>query len=74
MTAPAVVEELVERFESHREAYRSGKYNETQLRRDFLDPFFKALGCGIKEEAVVLSPNCQAARPAERAESGEETC
>ena len=52
MRAPAVVEELVERFESHREAYRSGKYNETQLRRDFLDPFFKALGWDVHNEGL----------------------
>jgi len=25
-------------------SYRSGNYNETLTRRDFIDPFFKALG------------------------------
>ena len=44
MPAPASIIELVERFASQRTAYKSGKYNETQLRRDFLDPFFEALG------------------------------
>jgi len=47
MTAPAAVGELVERFDSHRDAYRSGKYNETQLRRDFLDPLFEAFGWDV---------------------------
>ncbi len=43
MAAPAVVNDLIERFASHRDEYRSGRYNETQLRRDFLDPLFAAL-------------------------------
>jgi len=47
MNAPDIVKSLVERFEQHRDAYRSGKYNETQLRREFLDPFFEALGWDI---------------------------
>src|SRR6266567_720498 len=41
---PQPVLELVERFDRNREAYKSGSYNETQLRREFLDPLFKALG------------------------------
>ena len=47
MTAPDIVKDLVDRFEQHRDAYRSGRYNETQLRREFLDPFFEALGWDI---------------------------
>ena len=47
MTAPDIIKSLVERFENNRESYRSGKYNETQLRREFLDPFFEALGWDI---------------------------
>lgn len=47
MPAPEVVRQLVQRFEEHLEAYRSGKYNETQLRREFLDPFFEALGWDV---------------------------
>jgi len=43
MPAPESIRQLVERFEQHRDAYRAGKYNETQLRREFLDPFFEAL-------------------------------
>lgn len=34
MSAPADVIELVERFERNIEAYRSGRYNETQVRRE----------------------------------------
>jgi hypothetical protein len=43
-TAPPEIISLVERFTGQRAAYRSGRYNETQLRRDFLDPLFEALG------------------------------
>ena len=44
MPAPQTVLSLVENFERNLDAYRSGQYNETQVRRDFIDPFFKALG------------------------------
>lgn len=53
MTAPREVLVLVQRFERGRDAYRSPAYNETQLRREFLDPFFLALGwdvLGAREE------------------------
>ena len=33
--------ELVERFQSHLEAYQSGQYNETQLREEFLEPVLR---------------------------------
>jgi hypothetical protein len=39
--------DLFARFEQQLDAYKSGQYNETQLRREFLDPFFKALGWDI---------------------------
>jgi len=41
MSAPESIKQLVERFEANREAYRSSRYNETQTRREFIDPFFK---------------------------------
>jgi len=47
MAPPAVVGELVERFDSHADAYRSGEYNEAQLREEFLNPFFDALGWDV---------------------------
>jgi len=51
MAAPAAVQELVKRFDMHRESYLSPGYNETQLRREFVDPFFKALGWDIDNES-----------------------
>ena len=49
MPAPALIHELVERFDRNRDAYRSGQYNETQARREFIDPFFEALGLGREQ-------------------------
>lgn len=51
MPAPQEIVELVARFERHHEAYKAGSYNETQLRRDYLDPFFKALGWDMDNTA-----------------------
>ncbi|OFX37770.1 MAG: hypothetical protein A2X08_01825 [Bacteroidetes bacterium GWA2_32_17] len=44
------IEKLVNRFESHIEEYKNSDYNETQTRRDFIDPFFKTLGWDIDNE------------------------
>lgn len=46
VVAPDILD-LVERFTRNRDDYRSGRYNETQLRREFLDPFFEALGWDV---------------------------
>jgi len=50
MTVPKEIKTLVERFERNREAYHSTEYNETQLRREFIDPFFEALGWDVDNE------------------------
>jgi hypothetical protein len=44
MTAPAIIHDLVNRFRDSRELYRSGRYNEAQLRQEFLNPLFETLG------------------------------
>lgn len=56
MTAPKEVLDLVERFDRGRAAYRSPAYNETQLRREFLDPFFVALGWDVENRAGWAEP------------------
>lgn len=38
LAAPKEIVDLVERFESNLESYKSGHYNETQVRREFVDP------------------------------------
>lgn len=40
---PKTVHNLALKFTEHKESYSAAAYNETQLRREFLDPFFKAL-------------------------------
>ena len=50
LAAPKEIVDLVKRFESNLESYKSGHYNETQVRREFVDPFFKALGWDTDNE------------------------
>ena len=47
MSVPHKILDLIERFERNYEAYKSGSYNETQVRREFIDPFFEALGWDV---------------------------
>lgn len=44
------ISELVERFTDQYDSYKKSDYNETLTRRDFIDPFFKALGWDIDNE------------------------
>jgi hypothetical protein len=55
MPAPDSVLKLCETFADHRDHYRSGNYNEAQLRKEFLDPFFAALGWDM-DNAQGLAP------------------
>jgi hypothetical protein len=50
LSGPPVVADLVERFGAHFASYKAGSYPETQVRREFIDPFFKALGWDIDNE------------------------
>jgi predicted type IV restriction endonuclease len=43
-TAHQIIAELIERFDEQKHSYKRSDYNETLVRRDFIDPFFKALG------------------------------
>jgi len=49
--APPVIAELVARFAEHADAYHAGRYNETQIRREFIDPLFAALGWDMDNRA-----------------------
>jgi hypothetical protein len=53
IAAPAEICGLVEKFAEHRATYRRPGYNETQLRQDFLDPFFIALGWDIYNQGGI---------------------
>jgi len=50
MGLPKEIADLIERFDRNREAYKSGQYNEMQLRQEFLDPFFGALGWDMNNQ------------------------
>ena len=47
MTAPNGIRKLVERFDRNSASYLSSQYNETQLRREFVDPVFELLGWDV---------------------------
>jgi type I restriction-modification system DNA methylase subunit len=44
MPIPANLIELIERFDANLRFYKSGAYNETEVRQQFINPFFSALG------------------------------
>ena len=44
---PETLVTLIDRFARNREAYHAATYNETQLRREFIDPFFAGLGWDV---------------------------
>lgn len=44
------IKQLVDRFNEQLPYYKKADYNETQTRREFIDPFFKALGWDIDNE------------------------
>jgi len=46
--AQAQVERLVERFARNLDAYRRAEYKEAQVRAEFIDPFFEALGWDVR--------------------------
>ena len=45
--APDSILRLVDQFAQHRDAYTAGAYNEENLRSEFIDPFFEALGWDV---------------------------
>ncbi|MBI5058811.1 Eco57I restriction-modification methylase domain-containing protein [candidate division KSB1 bacterium] len=49
--APSLIADLCERFERNYDGYRSASYNEAQLRQDFLNPLFGALGWDMDNRA-----------------------
>ncbi|MBX3001300.1 MAG: Eco57I restriction-modification methylase domain-containing protein [Caldilineaceae bacterium] len=47
MPIPASVLELIERFARNIDVYKRGAYNETQVRVEYIDPLFAALGWDV---------------------------
>ena len=50
MPAPESILSLVEHFRENKAALKATSYNETQLRREFLDPMFEALGWDVNNK------------------------
>jgi hypothetical protein len=42
-----IIQNLVSRFADHLQEYKSPSYNEAQVRHDFIDSFFEALGWDV---------------------------
>jgi type I restriction-modification system DNA methylase subunit/predicted type IV restriction endonuclease len=51
MAASEKVLELVERFQRNLDVYKHAEYKETQVRVEFIDPFFEALGWDVRNVA-----------------------
>ncbi len=47
MSTPGILNELIDRFRNNIDAYKSAKYNEAQLRGEFVNPLFEALGWDV---------------------------
>ena len=56
MPAPKELISLVERFRLNLEDYQAGKYNETQVRLEFIDPYFEALGWDVHNKKGYAEP------------------
>ena len=54
--APDAVKRLVDRFDQNHDAYLSGSYNESQLRREFIDPLFETLGWDVENRQGSAMP------------------
>jgi hypothetical protein len=57
LKAPMVIADLVNRFDSYSATYKSPQYNEAQVRNDFVDPFFKALGWDLTNAQSLSEAN-----------------
>ena len=51
ISCPPEVLTLAQNFHEHADDYKSGKYNETQLRQQFLNPMFEALGWDLANKS-----------------------
>ena len=51
MSAPDAIQQLVEKFQYNLQEYKNPKYNETQVRVEFINPFWEALGWDVNNRA-----------------------
>ncbi len=52
MTAPDSIARLVQKFDRDQRRFQQPDYNEAQLREQFVNPFFRALGWDLGEEVL----------------------
>ena len=52
MTAPDSIAQLVDKFDRDQRRFQQPDYNEAQLREQFVNPFFRALGWDLGEEVL----------------------
>jgi type I restriction-modification system DNA methylase subunit len=55
-TAQAAVTDLVERFARNLDAYQRAQYKEAEVRHEFIEPFFDALGWDVYNRAGYAEP------------------
>jgi type I restriction-modification system DNA methylase subunit len=48
---PEIIKKLVNKFDHNLAAYKSSDYKEEQLKQEFINPFFKALGWDVDNES-----------------------
>jgi type I restriction-modification system DNA methylase subunit len=53
MAVPPIVSKLVETFDRNIDNFKSQTYNETQVRQQFINPFFEALGWDMQNKAGI---------------------
>jgi predicted type IV restriction endonuclease len=53
ISAPEIILDLVDRYNHNRDRYQRPDYNETQVRREFIDPLFEALGWDVANKSGV---------------------
>ncbi|MGC9394602.1 MAG: Eco57I restriction-modification methylase domain-containing protein, partial [Anaerolineae bacterium] len=47
MPIPPTISDLIQRFDDNRAAYQAAAYNEAQVRQEFINPLFEALGWDV---------------------------
>lgn len=57
MTAPQAIIDLVEKFDQNKQGFLSKEFNETQVRSQFVNPFFEALGWDVRNKQNPSRPD-----------------
>lgn len=73
MPAPEIIHQLVSRFSENFDSYHSKRFNEEQLRSEFIEPFFKALGWDVYNDEGVAPDYREVVREATYRMAGSST-